>query len=118
MLTPGGCDLDVVLVHGFVGGFPVQKSRSISQVQCTQLGGAIGNWQKQGLRGFPATVPSVDSPNFTASPWSLCPLFTLASPRSPLSLSLPVMVPLLPVVRKPVRGSLSSKPRTETTVTS
>lgn len=88
MLTPGGCDLDVVLIHGFVGGFPVQKSRSISQVQCTQLGGAIGNWQKQGLRGFPATVPSVDSPNFTASPWSLCPLFTLASPRSSLSLSL------------------------------
>lgn len=77
MLTPRGCDLDVVFVHGFVGGFPVQQGGSVSQVQCTQLGGAIGNWQKQGLRGFPA--------NFTASPGSLCPLFTLASPHSSLS---------------------------------
>lgn len=33
MLTPRGCDLDVVLIHRFVGGFPVQKGRPIRQVQ-------------------------------------------------------------------------------------
>lgn len=81
MLTPRGRDLDVVLVHGFVGGFPVQKGRSVSQVQCTQLGGAIGNWQKQGLRGFPATVPTLPTslpprgPSAPSSPWpALAPL--------------------------------------------
>lgn len=126
MLTPRGCDLDVVLVHGLLGRFPVQQGRPISQVQRTQLGGTIRNWRKRGAQRHPCSSSYLGSPSSTGSLLvggqsprvSFGPLHPHQALVLSLSLSWCWGQSFLPVVRKPVRGSLSSKPRTETTVTS
>lgn len=59
LLTSWGCDLDVIGIHRGLGGLPKQQGGSFRQVQCTQLGGAIRNWEKGGgPELFPAALPT------------------------------------------------------------
>lgn len=86
LLTPRGCDLDVIGVHGILGGLPVQHGEPLGQVQCTQLGGAVRNWGKgRGSEGSPLVSLVPASPDSTGL---LSAIGASATSLSPSSFSL------------------------------
>lgn len=100
MLTPRRRDLDVVLVHGLVGGLPVQEGGPIRQVQRTQLGGAVGNWEKPGAQRRPRRRRCCcPQPSSLPTPWPPCSVEPQGSPLPPpspqqlCSLPPPLLVP-------------------------